>query len=301
MRLLILTALCVALSSPAMAQSRKELAAQNAALAERVVILEDRMLTGDPAAERLMQRIDALEASQRTLTGEAERLRFERDELRADIAALNEVVKELESLAARTTVHLDAVDLMAVQAQQQTAQPGQPQQAYPYGGNSGVPVSGGEVPLAGGSGQPSAIPSAPTFREVTIPVQETFPEISALPSSGKRKLAEGDFVGAQTDFKKYLEAMPDATNAGEVSFWLGETYYVRQGYADAADAYITSMRKAPRGIKAPDAMVRLAAALRGLGQTAEACKTLDSFPVQFPNAPPSVRAKAQTEIARTGC
>ena len=59
---------CLVLAStPAAAQSKKELAAQNAQLAQRLTALENRMLTGDPAAERLMQRMDSLESSQRAL------------------------------------------------------------------------------------------------------------------------------------------------------------------------------------------------------------------------------------------
>jgi len=65
------------MAAPAQAQSKKELAAQNTALAERLSRLESRMLTGDPAAERLMARIDALETAQRALRGELETVAFE--------------------------------------------------------------------------------------------------------------------------------------------------------------------------------------------------------------------------------
>ena len=304
MRTFILVALTFLLAMPAAAQSKKELAAQNAALAERLARLESRMLTGDPAAERLMQRMDALEASQRTLTGEVERLRFERDNLRAELGALNEAVQALEALAIRTQTHLDAVDMLA--GQQQPVPP----QGYTYAPQPSVNPDGSPA-LAGGrqgpppnqpySNQPSSVPSAPVFKEVPLPIQDDYAALSLLPAAGKQKLAEGDFAGAQMDFKTYLDAMPDAPNAGEMSFWLGETFYVRQGYADAADAYIASMRKAPQGIKAPDAMVRLAAALRGLGKQTEACQTLDSFPAQYPNASASVRGKARTESLRAGC
>ena len=58
------------LASPAIAQSKKELSAVDAQLAQRLSTLESRMLTGDPAAERLMQKMDALETSMRTLRGE---------------------------------------------------------------------------------------------------------------------------------------------------------------------------------------------------------------------------------------
>ncbi len=292
MQLPVFLLLSLLLVMPAQAQSKKELAAQNTAMAERLARLEARMLTGDPAAERLMQRVDALEAAQRTLTGEVERLRYERDNLRADIAALNATVESLEALSDRMRLHLNAVDML--DAQNPAVQP-----QLPYEYRLG---QGGEYPQGANSGdQPSSVPGAPVYKEMTIPVQQDYAALSALPDTGKRKLSEGDFAGAQQDFKAYLDAMPDAPDAGEISFWLGETYYVRQGFADAADAYVTSMRKAPQGVKAPEAMVRLAAALRGLGETAKACQTLDSFPSQYPNAPASVREKARTESARAGC
>jgi len=274
------------MASPALAQSKKELAAQNAALAQRVSVLESRLLTGDPAAERLMQRIDALEGSQRSLTGEVERLRYERDNLRAEVAALEGDIRAMQDINNRIKIHLDAVDLVAEEQQAARQMAIDPRAPRVY--------SGGPTELSG-------IPSAPTVREVTIPVQEQYNDMADLPQTGQTKLAEGDFSGAQIAFKQYLDFNPDAPDAGDVSYWLGESYYVKGGYADAADAYINSMRKAPNGAKAPDAMVRLAAALRELGNKTEACQTLDSFPAQYPNAPASVREKARVESARTGC
>ena len=78
------------------------------------------------------------------------------------------------------------------------------------------------------------------FREQTIGVQQNYNDLSELPDKAKQKLAEGDFIGAQTDFRTYLDNLPDAPDAGEISYWLGESYYVTQSYADAADSYINS-------------------------------------------------------------
>ena len=303
MRIFLLILMASLLGTPAIAQSKKELAAQDVVLAQRLQVLERRMLTGDPAAERLMARIDSLEGSQRTLTGEVERLRFERDKLRAEISAFNDDIEALraniaalQTLAERTTLHLNAVDMVAQAPPNVGYQPSAPV-IYDGAPNAGLPTTG-DLPMAG---QPPAIPGPPMSRDVTIPVQQDYNALSVLPNSGKQKLAEGDFAGAQSDFSRYLAGMPDAPDAGEIQFWLGETYYVRKGYADAADAYIASMRKAPQGIKAPDAMVRLAGALRGLGKKDEACRTLDSFLAQYPNATASIRARHKTELARTGC
>lgn len=285
MRVSILAILAVCFfSSPAFAQSKKELAAQDAQMAQRISTLESRMLTGDPAAERLMQRMDSLETSMRTLTGELEQVRYERDTLRKELEALSDDIRAVQDLSNRMKIHLDAVDLIAKETRS---------------ANSPRTYSGPSY-NAGGA-QPSPVPGAPVYRESTIPVQQDYMDAAKLPSQGKRLLAEGDFSGAQIAFKQYLSVNPDAPDAGEMSYWLGEAYFVKGGYADAADAYIGSMRKAPKGIKAPDAMIRLAAAMRELGNRAEACQTLASFPAQFPTAPASVREKARVETVRTGC
>ncbi len=319
---------------PAHAQSKKELSAVDAQLAQRLKTLEGRMLTGDPAAERLMQRMDALEKSQRTLTGEVETLRYERDELVKQIEVMAAEVQIKQALIDRMKVHLNAVDLISSETTSRSSVQSDPYTPRTYGQNQSF--SSGSVvqsdPYLGqsetysnpltysdptyDSTQLSQIPAAPVFKERALSIQDTYQGSEAFPSdvtsyatndvsqlgkSGQKKLAEGDFAGAQTAFKQYLEFNPDATDKDEINFWLGESYYVRSGYADAADAYIASMRENSKGVKAPDAMVRLAAALRQLGNKAEACQTLATFPAQFPDAPSSTKEKAKVEAARTGC
>lgn len=278
------------ISLPAQAQSKKELAAQNTALAERLGRLESRMLTGDPAAERLMARIDTLETAQRALRGELERVAYERDGLKGEVMQLRTELQIIQDMAGRMKVHLDAVDLIA----QEQSRP--------------VPIRTG--PISTGPTTPlDPLGGAPTFGQRPLvlgsgqapqPVMPTN-DITELGQTGKRLLAEGDFAGAQISLKQYLEFNPDAADVGEMNYYLGESYYVRGGYADAADAYIASMKRDPRGVKAPDAMVRLAGALRELGKTKDSCATLASLPRQYPNASPTVTNKAKLEAVRAGC
>jgi len=119
MRVFLLTVLLVstAFTAPAQAQSKKELAAQNTALDTRLTRLEQRMLTGDPAAERLMQRIDALESAQRALRGELETVSFERDNYKGEVEALASDIREMQAQYNRMKIHLDAVDLVAKETQ----------------------------------------------------------------------------------------------------------------------------------------------------------------------------------------
>ena len=299
-RIFVSSALVMLMAQPAFAQSKKEMVAQDQLMLQKIDRLESRMLTGDPAAERLMQRMDALEENMRTLTGEVERLRFERDQLRGEIQGMESKFSGLEGLSAlagRMQSHLDAVDLVARETSSVPSQ----SYASPYSAT----VTGDPYFAPGGTSsldQPNAVSPAPSFGEQVIAAQQyQGNNVEDLPNLGKTKLAEGDFAGAQTAFKQYLDINPDAPDSGEVSFWLGESYFVRGGYADAADAYISSMRKDPQGVMAPQAMVGLAATMRELGNKAEACNALGSLTSQYPNASADVLQKARLESARTGC
>ncbi|PHR91223.1 MAG: hypothetical protein COA69_11955 [Robiginitomaculum sp.] len=306
--LLFLCAVCL-LAQPASlahAQSKKELAAQNVRLAQRLTILENRMLTGDPAAERLMQRMDALEASQRAQTGEVERLRYERDTLQDEVRALAENITQLQSSAEASDRHLQAVDLVAERGGYALSGQSGSGQSGSGLSDSGQDVYGGSRIGGGLYSNGSSIAGPPTILEGgssgTSPAgMRAGMDVSQLAAIGLDKMEEGNFSQAQIAFKQYLELNENAPDRGDVYFWLGETHYVMGGYADAADAYIASMRAAPKGIFAPDAMIRLASTARALGNTDMACQTLASFPGQFPRVSSTVRTKAAREAQRSGC
>ncbi len=289
MKHLLSTAMLAALmagAAPAHAQSKAELAAQNAALAERVERLESRMLTGDPAAERLMGRIDTLERTMRTLRGEIEQVTYDRDAKDARIDALESDIRELQTLATRMKIHLDAVDLVA---SEQGARP-EPRVDDSY---------------VGGPSTISALPPAPsaTTQDFTLPPAQGTDanDATKLGEIGVQRLREGDYAGAESALRQYVQFNPGASDLGETWYWLGESLYVRGQHNAAADAYINSLKVADAGPKAPDAMIKLAAALRETGQAAEACAALAAFGGQFPNAPQTARDKAAREAARTGC
>jgi len=212
------------IATPVLAQSKKELAAVDAQLAQRLSTLESRMLTGDPAAERLMQRMDALETSMRTLRGEVEQLRFERDSLLQQVQAMAGDTALDQDLINRMKIHLDAVDLVASE-QRAAPQPRDPYAPRTYSGGAGAvissaPVMGTETfssqPVTPDSGTLTQVPSAPIFKEKTISVQQEFNDVSQLSTVGQTKLAEGDFLGAQTAFRQYLEQVKSISGSARV-------------------------------------------------------------------------------------
>ena len=119
--------------------------------------------------------------------------------------------------------------------------------------------------------------------------------------AARARLLEGDFGGAQSGFETFVAENPDHPLTAQAHYWLGETFYVRSDFTQAADAYIASLRLEPEGEKAPDALVRLAASLHGMGRTEDACATLSRFGRQFPNAAPASQARAARESVRANC
>ncbi|GHA82431.1 hypothetical protein GCM10009069_01980 [Algimonas arctica] len=272
----------LSVATPVFAQSRAELAAQNDALRVRIERLESRMLTGDPAAERLMGRVDTLETTIRTLRGEIERLSYERELADAEVNALESDIRILQTLSTRMQIHLDAVDLVAAQNAPKV-----------------------DDTYVGGPATLSQIQGPPTTRTenfVLPPASENSSnDASLLLDMGKSLLAEGDYAGAETALIQYLQLNTEANDRGEANFWLGESLFVQGQYNAAAESYIASMRASGDGPKAPDALVKLGASLREMGQAGEACTALNSFNDQFPNATQSARDKAAREASRTGC
>ena len=289
--------LMITCAAPAFAQSKAELAANDARLAQRLTVLESRMLTGDPAAERILQRLDAMETTVRNLTGEVEQLRFQRDNLQNEIKAMADSLRQMEQLKDRWELHLQAVDMVATQPSMPATNTGLPPAGMPPFGTVSQPSTS----------TPSPLPGPPGMRQITVtPGQpmgapEAITDVSGLPDRGRSKLAEGKFAEAETAFAQYIAVSPGAPDIGDAQFWLGESRYVQGRYAEAAESYIASMKAQARGPKAPEAMVRLGASLRELGKTAEACQTLNAFGAQYPNADAGVKAKAQVERQRTGC
>lgn len=283
--LIIVAVMAGTMTSPALAQSKKEMVAKDLELEQRLGDLEGRMLTGDPAAERLMQRMDTLETAQRALTGEIEQLRYERESLRSDVEAL---VKEVAGLKTQIS------DMSRAPAVMQPA-PGQnfPQAPYVDSHNGGQTLAA-PFPEPAPNMLPPVGPGPGTLGNAPIAASE-------LQIIGQEKLRAGDFTGAQLAFKQYIDVSPNAPDVGDAYFWLGETYFVKSGFEKAAESYIASMRAAPKGELAPSAMIGLAGALRGMDNKEGACQTLGSFPIQFPDAPPDMRSKADREAQRSGC
>ncbi len=319
-------------SAPADAQSNRELDARLRGAADairdqeaRLQILERDRLTGDPIAERLIARLDAMEAQLASLTGALERSTLENQQLRARLATL---IREIELRDQQIVENLglppsayapfdaespfyqyDAVGTPAF-APDAGAGPNGPSartplaseagpadfsaMAAPTGGASGFEAaSGPDTPLAAPArSETSSAPRGP----VTLPNSDE----DAM-QLGKNLVVEARYDEAAELFSLFLERYQDSPLVGEAWYWRGQVDSVRGIYDSAARAYIRSLDVDPRGPKAPEAMISLADALTELDLRDDACGQLDEFDRTFKRAPITLTNQAAKVRTAAGC
>jgi tol-pal system protein YbgF len=114
-------------------------------------------------------------------------------------------------------------------------------------------------------------------------------------------LKQEQYDDAETNFRAFLENYPDHKLAGNVEYWLGETYFTQGKFQDAAVKFADGYQKRPRGHKAPDNLLKLAMSLGALNKTQDACAVLSELHQRFPKAIPVIRERARKESVNMGC
>jgi len=112
---------------------------------------------------------------------------------------------------------------------------------------------------------------------------------------------EGDYENAEIALRRFLDTHPDHELADNARYWLAETFYVRGDVEQAASLYAEGYEKDPKGIKAPDNLLKLGVSLRRLGRKRDACTTFEQLKHQFPNASRTIKERASRETLRLGC
>jgi tol-pal system protein YbgF len=105
---------------------------------------------------------------------------------------------------------------------------------------------------------------------------------------------------AEKEFNAFLSQYPNHALAGNATYWLGETYYVRGQFENAAKTFAEGYQKDPKGPKAADNLLKMGMSLSGMNKKADACTALGQIEKQFASSGPVLR-RAQQEMTRLGC
>jgi tol-pal system protein YbgF len=300
--------------------------------------LQDR--TAQLSGSDLLLRLDRLEAQIRQLTGVVEQLQHRNHQLESYIRRTQDDSElrqqELGSRGAPRPALPPRSQIPSPQTvpaapgagrrgdafdpSQQPHAPGVPQalgspnsaSQPPAAGNSGdVPIGapGGRGPgtpldLATLSpsgpppGQPPRYPGAGSAHAATQPA-------SQLPKD-EFDLAYGymlrkDYPMAEEGFRHFIGKHPTDRLAGDAAYWLGESFFQRQLYRDAAETFLNVSTKYESATKAPDALLRLGQSLAALGEKEAACASLGEVLRKYPRASAGVKQGVEREQKRVRC
>jgi tol-pal system protein YbgF len=249
-------------------------------------------------------RFSQLEDQMRTLTGQIEEINYNIDQLK----------RRLETLASDVDQRLGAIErggappaVVAGQPAPGQGQPGPGQQspralASPPKGAGGNPAE-----PASQSGTLGQVSTARDTQTAAAPA--TTGDAAILPSGTPQEqynyafglLRQANYPAAEQALRSFIQRYPNDALAGNAQYWLGETYFVRKDYNNAAAIFAEGYQKYPKGGKAPDNLLKLGMALEQLGQKADACRAFTRLDRDFPSAPPTIKDRATDSKKHLGC
>ncbi len=240
-------------------------------------------------------RLSQIEREMARLTGQVEQQDYERRRLQS---ALDKVQADLDVLMQRNVTAPSAASAntstLIVPAESSVA-PVQPQaQVQPRSshilGTLTVPAAGGET-----------LSSDDVSAGTTTALAPAVDDASASYSRAFSLLQTSRFAEAEAAFKDFLTRYPDHRLAGNAQYWLGETYYVRHDYKQAARYFAEGYQQYPEGNKAPDNLLKLGLSLAGMGKKEEACITFEQLLKTHANGGNPILDRTKREQNRLGC
>jgi tol-pal system protein YbgF len=114
-------------------------------------------------------------------------------------------------------------------------------------------------------------------------------------------LTQANYPAAEQAMRSFVARWPKDPLAGNAQYWLGETFYVRKDYGNAATAFAQGYEKYPKSAKAADDLLKLGMSLANLNQKPDACRAYARLQHDFPAAGPPIKDRLASEKQRAGC
>jgi tol-pal system protein YbgF len=256
-----------------------------------------RAVVGPESGGEIDQRIDALETQVSALTSQIEQMTKQLAALQAKPqAAAPEQLPPSEALRPLRESQSPPPAAPALAASGEPEKPDEAKSILPEKADDAdaepappAPDEAPEQPMQNADGRQASLASFP-------------PEDAAtLYNQGYGDLLRRDYASAETAFRRLIESHPNDKLAGDAQYWLGESYYVRGQYKNAADAFLKGYKTYGASPKAPDSLLKLGMSLAALGQKEAACSSFAELGTKFPSAPSHVREDAASERRKAGC
>lgn len=267
-----------------------------------------------PAIARLGARMDSLESDLRVTTGSMEQVNHQ----------INQISERLDKLVADVDYRLSVLEARGgaapVTGQVANQQPAPISGPAPTAVQTIAPAPGsqtlGTVSLSdiakverAKSAAATQTSPATTITPTAAPVATNTAPVGTLPAGTAREqynyafnlLRQTNYDQAEGALKSFIETRADDPLASNARYWLGETYYARQAYKDAAQVFFEGFSKDPKGAKAPDSLLKLGMSLAGMGKSDDACAAFGKVMSDYPKAASTVKNAVERERKRNSC
>ena len=101
----------------------------------------------------------------------------------------------------------------------------------------------------------------------------------------------GNYQGAITRFKSFLESYPTSRFAPSAYYWIGNAYYALRDFDNAIDTQRNLIKFFPDSAKAPDALLNIASSQREMNKIVASRKTLEELIARYPVSDAADKAK----------
>ncbi len=130
--------------------------------------------------------------------------------------------------------------------------------------------------------------------ENPVNTQKEYDEAYAL-------LKKAQYETAQIALEDFLKKYPTDKLAGNAQYWLGETYYVRGQFEQAAVVFAEGVQKYKSSVKGADSLLKLGMSMARLNKIKEACSAFKNLEKEFPKASESLKARVKSEMEKISC
>lgn len=237
-------------------------------------------MTGNVAAD-FEVRLQRLESEMQTLTGRYEEAGFQVAQLREQLAKMQQDLEfRLSRLEQGQSGGLSAGSAPLAGEAPPAAEPAA---ASPGAGKPASAANSNAAPAAGGFNLPNGS------------AQEQYDFAFNL-------LRQAEYDKAELAFTRFIEANSASPLASNAQYWLGESFYVRGKYKEAAVAFAEGYQKYPKSTKAPDSLLKLSLSLSAMKSNEDACAALTELNRAYKTtAPQTILRRAEAEKNRLKC
>jgi len=242
------------------------------------------------AAQRasLLDRVEALERHAGDTSANLELLE-QTIQLRAELGALRGEIEILQQQSAqlRATLRSQHLDLdERIQALERAATPAAPEDAQTA--EEPASSSADDTHAATDEATDTSSPDAADLATSAEPADERAAYENAFDA-----LKAGHYQQSARLFREFLQHFPNGEHAANAGYWLGESYYVMEDYANAQLLFETVIEHWPENDKVPAALLKVGLSQYGQKHYDAAEKTLREVEQRHPGTDAARTAAAR--------